>query len=211
MYSAEKSMTFSQLLDYCSNIASVNWERGWGEFINRYKIFIYNNVIKSCNTWNVPRLRQQFSDAVNDVFSEIIVLLCKNECRALREFRARDNERMFLSWLATICNRTTGRYIQHYFTSTFIEGEIEDVKEYTASLAFDIRWELYEYIITKLRSSAGRKKRHLERDIHIFMLYVWTDFTAQMITTHPCLNTIGHRVVDNVVNRMRNFLRDNTP
>jgi hypothetical protein len=207
MNKIEKSLTFQELLDCCSNQASPYWEYGWGIFIKRYKMYIYKNVTKCCLSWNVPRLKKQLSEAVNDVVSDVLLTLCRNDCQAIHDFRARDNEKKFFPWLATICNRVTGRYMHHYFTAAFINAEIDDIKEYFADLEFDVRWELYEFIIQKLRSSSTIKKRNLERDINIFQLYTWADFSSPMIATHPCLKNIGHRVVDNVINRMRDSLR----
>ena len=49
---------------------------------------------------------------------------------------------------------------------------------------------------------------NIERDINIFHLYTWADFSEEMILFNPCFQDIGHRVVDNVVNRMRSQLKN---
>ncbi|MBN1406317.1 MAG: hypothetical protein JW956_00930 [Calditrichaceae bacterium] len=74
-------------------------------------------------------------------------------------------------------------------------------------LDIDCRWEIYDYTVIKLRESNG-KKRNLERDINIFQLYTWADFSESMISFIPCYKDMGHRVVDNVVNRIRARLKD---
>jgi hypothetical protein len=203
----ENSPTFQQLLESCSDQASPNWERGWREFIKRYKMFIYKKVTRRCSEYRVPRLRRQLSEAVNDIVAKVYFQLYKSQCQALRDFCARDNERRFLAWLATICSRTTSRYIQDYFTMTLVDEEPEEVRDYLTALNFDARWELYEALVEKLRAIARKKRRYLERDIHIFLQYVWADFPAAMMASHPCLKNIGPRVVDNIVNRMRTYLR----
>ncbi len=200
-------MTFEQLLESCSNPDSASWELGWKEFIRRYKRFMYNNVTKTCVAWNVSRLQKQLSDSVNDIVSESIFLLCRDGCKALRDFRTRDSEQAFLSWLAIICRRTSSRYIQQNFTNVITEGDLGNVKEYIGGLDFNVQWELYEHFVEQCRISSKKKKNNIERDIHIFQLYAWADFSADMISSLPCLNTIGHRVVDNVVNRMRKHLK----
>ncbi len=200
---------FQQFLDDCSNPGSANYEQAWRQFIERYKLFIYNQAAKHCRKWNVPRLNTQYSETVNDIFSEVILTLCENGCRALKNFRARDNEKMFLSWLATICSRATGRFIQRHFSMVLADAEIDNFIDYIIDLDFDTRWELFETIVEILRDTSSSKKRHLERDINIFLLYVWADFSAPMIKIHPCLQEIGPRVVDVVVNRFRQQLNEN--
>lgn len=209
MTQSDPSFNFLQFLDDCSNPGSTNYEQAWRQFIERYKLFIYNQAAKSCRKWNVPRLNTQYSETVNDIFSEVILVLCGNNCKALKDFRARDNEKMFLSWLAVICSRTTGRFIQRHFSMVLSEAEIDSFIEYLIDLDFDTRWELYEAIVDLLRKNSSSKKRHLERDIHIFLLYTWADFSEPMIKLLPCLSDIGPRVVDVVVNRTRQQLNLN--
>lgn len=202
-------MTFEELIDACSHPGSSSWDLGWKEFIRRYKRFIYNNVTKTCVAWNVPRLHKQLTDSVNDVVSEIIYLLCRNECKVLRDFRNRTSEQAFLSWLAVICRRASSRYIQQNFTNVITDGDISEIKKYVGCLEFNIQWELYEHLVAQCRISSKKKKPNIERDIHIFQLYAWADFSADMISSMPCLKSIGYRVVDNVVNRMRKHLKSN--
>ncbi|MFZ5516559.1 MAG: hypothetical protein ACOY90_07955 [Candidatus Zhuqueibacterota bacterium] len=202
----DPTFSFQQLIDDCSHPDSADYEHAWRQFIERYKLFIYNHVARSCRKWNVPRLNIQYSETVNDIFSEVIMVLCNNACKALKDFRARDNEKMFLSWLATICSRSTGRFIQSHFTRVLSETEIDTFIEYLIDLDFDTRWELYEAIVARLRSASGAKKRNLERDVHVFLLYVWADFSAPMQKNHPCLKSMEPHAVDVVVNRIRQQL-----
>lgn len=203
----ENSLTFQQLLDYCSDSNSQCWQSAWGEFIKRYKKFMYDIVTYRCLKYNIPRVRRQLSDVVNDVFDEVTLLLCKNHCRALQEYRARDNEKKFRAWLTTICNRTTYNYVQDHFFEPLVESDLQEFQNCIHGLDLDIRWQLYEDHVNLLRKFSKRHKRHIERDINIFNMYIWADFSAPMLSSIPCLNNIGHRVVDNVVNRMRANLR----
>lgn len=204
----DNTFTFQELLNYCGDQSSPFWQSAWREFIKRYKSYIYNKVHSSCSTWNLPRLQRQISETVNDVVNEVFLQLIKNRCQALQDFRARDNELMFLSWLATICNRISGRYIKNFFSMAIIDGKLENSEININNIEFNKRWELYEHFIEIMRASGIKKKRHLERDINIFQMYIWADFSASMISVHPCFKNVGHRVVDNVVNRMRNYLKD---
>ena len=71
------------------------------------------------------------------------------------------------------------------------------------------RWELYETVVQYLRGLAGPRKRNLERDIHLFMLYNWADFSEDMIRVTPNFRSMGDRVLDNVINRLRILTRNN--
>jgi hypothetical protein len=88
-----------------------------------------------------------------------------------------------------------------------VDVEAGDLPDLVSSLGHERRWELYEHLIRLWRFSAARNKLFLERDIFIFQLYTWADFSTDMIMHMPCLDRIGHRVVDNTVNRMRGSLR----
>ncbi|MCB0306534.1 MAG: hypothetical protein KDI38_22420, partial [Calditrichaeota bacterium] len=72
--------------------------------------------------------------------------------------------------------------------------------------------ELYEHIVEVVRREKGGRRGNAERDLHIFLLYTLADFDQEMITALPVFcgegREIGHRVVDNVVNRIRVILRE---
>lgn len=89
------------------------------------------------------------------------------------------------------------------FLPQIMDGEIEEIKESLHSVEPDDRWELYETIVSTLRQASQK-----ERDINILLTYTWADYNQEMISTLPCFQNMGHRVVDNVVNRLRNILKD---
>jgi hypothetical protein len=166
------------------------------------KMFIYKRVIQRCGAWNIPRLGKSLGDAVDDIVGMVFFELCKNDFQALRNFRARDDERMFRAWLATICKRMCNRYVRSPLLRVMVDDDVENTEDFYAKLEPEIRWELHESLVKELRAL-----RKTERDITIFQLYVLAGFSAPMIKTHPCLKTLGARVVDNVVNRIREDLR----
>jgi hypothetical protein len=211
MCKSQSPPTLEQLLNDCSDPISPCWQCGWNEFIRRYKLFIYKKVIHRCKAWNVPRLGLQFSETVNDVVAEIYTELCKNQCEAFRKLSVRNNEQMFFAWLATICNRAASRHVQKYFNRTLSDIDQDDEKKdypgYFANLESDLRWELYETLIGKLRASGQRKRRNMERDINIFLQHTWADFSPEMISYHPCLSNVKPQLVFVVVARVRSYLR----
>jgi RNA polymerase sigma factor (sigma-70 family) len=190
-------------LRFMGKSKSNQYEQCWRAFLKNYKNFIYHVVTKRVLTWNVPRLRMQLSDVVNDIVSEIFITLHKS----ITSFRETDDEKKFLFWLTTICNRTASHFLRKQFISTVIENEIQEIQEYYKVLQTDVRWELYENIVKDLREYSGKSKRNLERDITLFNLYTISDFSHHMIELTPCFDSIGNRVVDNVINRTRDVLK----
>ena len=201
-----ENITDSSLKDILKNISktnSENYEQCWRDFTKKYKNFIYQVVTRRVLSWNVPRLRNQLSDVVNDIVAEVFIILIKS----ISTYREIDNEKKFLFWLSTVCNRAASHFLKKQFISTMTDQEIVEVQEYYKVLQTDVRWELYETIVKDLRESSGKSKRNIERDITLFNLYTISDFSPQMIEFTPCFDSIGHRVVDNVVNRARETLK----
>lgn len=164
-------------------------------------------MAQRCTSWGSLRIRRQFSDFVNEMVDAVFANLYKNDCRALRNFSARDNERMFYAWLATICDRTANRHIRAMIRDRLIEDEPAEIRDRLSGGDANGRWELYEMVVAELREFAKRPTDHLERNIHLFQLCVWADFSEPMIQAHPFIRNLGPRIVDNVVSRMREFLR----
>jgi DNA-directed RNA polymerase specialized sigma24 family protein len=198
-----KLFSLKDLTEICSNPKSALREEAWREFLRNYKVFIYQNVARYCCNWRIPRLRRQLSDVVNDIVAEVYLILCSS----LANYREVADEKKFKLWLATICSRTVSRYIQREFIPIITGPDFEEFQEFLFELQSDHRWELYEAIVDILRRSNTAKKRNDERDINIFLLYVWADFNNEMILAHPCYRKLGHRVIDNVANRMRSLLK----
>ncbi len=201
--------SFEELLTHCGDVSSCYWQIAWAEFENRYDRFIYKKIAERCAAMRPPRLCLQFSATVEDILSEMKVTLLKHDCRALRNFRGKHSETIFLAWLKQIAHRTTRAYLQRNYKEYFSETE-------TMSLDFvhcadqqnegQARREAFQEIVASLRSLAACNARNTERDINIFLLYTLSEFNADMFMSHPLFKRIGHRVVDNVVNRTRDRL-----
>jgi DNA-directed RNA polymerase specialized sigma24 family protein len=196
-------LRLSDIIRQCTAPDSSERESGWRNFMGRYKMTIYRSVMRRCLNWQVSRLHRQLSDTVNDIVSEVFIILY----HSLGDYRETDNEKKFLLWLKTICNRTASRHLTRQYISKMAEPDWNDIDNLLQNIDPDARWELYDHIVNLLSSQSGSHKRFIERDIHIFQLYVWLDCSTEMILAHPCLSALGHRVVDNVVNRLREVLK----
>lgn len=205
-----KCLTLRQLLDCCSSPSSPQWEIAWHILISRFEGFIYNKAYSRCLNWHIPRLCRQFSEVVNDVNGEVLYKLCKNQCKALQDFRKRDSERAFLSWLGKICDNACDNIIAKEFKNSLMENNIQDIYEAIGGTHMDTSWELREDIERILHLSETSKMKNRKRDITIFTLFVWGGFSAKMIQKHLALEKLGHRVVNNIVHRMKGELRANS-
>ena len=200
----QAEFSLEKLISHCSDADSSQHEAAWRQFLKHYKVFIYQVVTRRCLSWRVSRLRRQLSDVVNDIVCEVFAILCKS----ISDFREVSDEKKFKLWLATISNRAVSRYLRHEFFEELAEPDLEEFQNYIHSLEYDTCWELYENIVEKLCYASGSKKKNLERDINIFLLYTWADLSQPMILAHPCYVDVGHRVIDNVVNRLRDKLKN---
>jgi len=202
------SSSLSELLDCCSDSSSLCWDCGWKEFLRRYSRFIYSKVAQRCASWRSSRVQRQLSDLVNEIVDAVLANLYKNDCQALRHFTAHDNERMFLAWLATICVRTTNRRLRALIRDQLIDDNLPEVADSLSGADVHVRWELYEMVVDELRNYPKRKTDNLERNIHLFQLYVLGEFSEPMIQCHPFIYDLGSRTVSNVVTRFREYLRE---
>ena len=197
-------LSFRELLVYCSDRDSPHWEFAWREFYKRYGMFLYNSVRKRCRNFNVPRLRRQLPEVVDDIVAEVLVTLTKS----IGNYREVDNEDIFPYYLAIIFNRTSSRFIKRQFVPAMVDQDIHEIKSEIQNMPPDTRVELYEHLVCKLRASDSGRKRNIERDINIFQFYFWADLSEAMIQSHPCLLNEGERVVENVIRQMRIFLKE---
>ena len=181
MMQTPKNWDLKKLLDVCKNKHNSSYETGWREFISRYRRPLYGHVLYSCRAWRVARLNRQLSATVDDIMAEVFQLLMQS----IGGFRAVDKPQMFHSWLAIIAYRTTGRYMQRFYMREMIDGDIHELPEIKSQWDPLYRQTLYEYVVDILRSAKASLKGNRERDIHLFMLSVWSDFSLKMLQRHP--------------------------
>ena len=193
--------SLKQIIYDCTNPSNRQWEKAWIEFLNRYKQLLYYFIKRSCESWNSQRLNIQLSDVVNDIFSEVILLIFKN----LNSFENRDSEKKFISWLQIICNRSTTAFIQRKLKNILNEEEITEFESFKKIQLGTKRWELYENLISVLRNHLIRNKNR-ERDINIFMLKIWSGFSTKQIIKHPYYSILNENNINVIINRVRQNL-----
>jgi DNA-directed RNA polymerase specialized sigma24 family protein len=208
-------MKFEELFQHLVDPSSPQHQDAWREFMHRYRKILENNIAWRCRRWNSRALKKQINDVVDDVLGRVLNILCRNNFRALKNYQNKDNEAKFKSYLRIIANNATSKYLKdNYSGKETSESDIfRDESSFIDTLRGmedDARWETYEYFVNKIYSRVKRKRGNLERDVHMFWLYVWGDFDKETIVTFPCLQGSGDpHNVDNVVNRIKDLLRKN--
>lgn len=199
----KENLSLKQIIENCANPKNVLWQEAWTEFLVRYKQLLYYFIKRSCESWNSQRLNIQLKESVNDIFSEVIVIIFKN----IHSFENRDSDQKFISWLQVICNRSTTAFIQRKLKNILNEDEFSEFSGFRKSHSVTKLWELYETIISMLRNNL-RGNKNMERDINIFMLRVWGGFSTKQIMEHPYYQNLNESSINVIIARVRkNFNR----
>ncbi|MBN1482556.1 hypothetical protein EH223_10965 [candidate division KSB1 bacterium] len=203
---AQKSREFplAEILANCTDPSSPHFENACLTLVNKYKNYIYKIVYKRCTLWYDDQLPIEISELVNDIVNDIFLLLFKKNARALDLFRARHSEAAFRGYLATISDRIAQRTLQKNIVTMSLDWVLAQKKQ---AISQDTQWQIFDYLVAIFRLRAGKQERHVERNILIYTLYTMEDYTKEMLTLSPIFRTIGPRVVDNVISRMREKLK----
>ncbi len=202
-------LSLRELLKLCTNRTSPEFERAWKVLMARYETYIYTQIRRQCVKWKSERLQLQLDEVAQDIFTKIIEEFCTHDLKALRDFRGseidEDNERMFLGWLAVICHNQSNRELRKRWWRVIQSQDSGKLPETIWELETDMIWMLYRDVVCTLRDGAHNKK--LERDMHIFLLFTFGGFTEAMIRVTAYMEKLGNRVIQVVINRMREKLR----
>ena len=197
------TLKLESILDHCANPVTKQWANAWLQLLNRYEKLIYFFINKSCNSWQISRLNLQRNAVINDIFSDVLYVLYQK----IDSFENRDSEQKFISWLQIICNRAAGRYMKRILKEMLSEENIDEFQDYKESFEVTKSWELYENIVSLLRTRLNNK--FAERDIHIFMLNVWSGFKPKHISEHPCFNDLKQNNIEVIISRTKKKLKNN--
>jgi len=199
-------MQLEKLIEVCSDASNPHWQSAWLQLMSKYKKLIYFFINKSCNSWQISRLNLQKPDVINDIFSEVLQTLQAK----LKSFKNRKSEQKFISWLQIICNRSTSRYMQRVLKDMLNDESVDRFSDFRDSHAGIKSWELYENIVTMLREQLKNNK-HVERDIHIFMLTAWAGFSAKQVLQHPVFANLKVNTVEVTISRIRKKIKNIMP
>jgi len=208
-------MSFEELFAHLINPSSPRHQFAWREFMRRYEKILENTIAWRCYNWNSKALKKQISDVIDTVKSAVLLILCKDDFRVLKNFRHKDNERRFIAYLRMIATHDTGRHLKKNFPRELIPeeelsgGENEDnLLDTLRGMDEQARWEIYEHVVAHFYEGSKKSRGNLDRDIQMFWLYLWAELDNQMIVSIPCLRGMDAHNVDVVVSRMKKILRD---
>lgn len=202
---SNKELSLEKLLNFCSNPKSLHYESAWTEFVTRYQKYIYTVISKKCHSIDTQIFKIDFQETLNEIFDEVIIKLCTNNHTALKNFHHKDNERIFLAWLAKISNNAAYQFIKN--DSLDREMNLDFYTKLESPIGNEVLLRLYEDLVSILRSY--KNTNNTERDINIYILFVWYDYTLETLRSVPCLRNIGYRVPELTLSRMRKYLRKN--
>lgn len=210
MQISQDPFSLKQVLDACTCNDPVQLEQGWRKLLSRYKIFIYKVILHQIAHQANSKIHRLDEEAVNDMVSEVIAALCENNYKLLKRFKSVNCERSFRGYLAIITARITDRNLLDNFTDSI--DDIEEKSEPPVEEAgHQAHLQLFESLVKILRSRSTLKERNIEYKILMFNLYILGDFSAKMLLWQPLFKGMGHRVLDNVINRTKEkFLQKDT-
>lgn len=206
MLESTDELSLKELLKQCTDRSSPQWGKAWRQFIKRYTGYIYKVAYKRCLAWGIKRTGFPLSETVNEIVDYLLEELCRKDFYVLRNFKAYDNETVFKGYLATVTDRIAKRYLRKCIyekMSLTMSLQLLD-KELTQ----DTQWQLFDHLVSSLRKTAGKQARNVERNILIFTLLHFEDFTTKMLRHQPLFKGLGHRVVHNVINRSKAKLQN---
>lgn len=199
-----KNMSLEELLDTCENRTSPNFESAWTELIHRYKKYIAAIVNSEYKNWTKGRTNVDLSEITNDIISNVFLTLYNRDCEVLKRFKARNNEKVFRGYLATIAKWLSFRTLQKYIKNSIVFSD--ENNEATSEQDNTFSWQIFDHMVCIIRRNSTKNQKFTERDILIFNLYMLEGFSPKMIETNPLFKDIGGRVVDNAVTRCKNKL-----
>ncbi len=208
MSSSTNNRPLRDLLDRCCDTTRPErLQLAWREFYVRYNELISLSVRNTCGRYNFNRMNLQTSEVVKDMALEVYQLLCANNYRNLQNYRNRDDETAFKAWLRRVSAHRTSYLVRKFFSRTSNDQEVEVLTQHIGTLDPDTCWELFEGVVDICRANSTRD--HLERDLCIFLLWVFEGFSEDMIRVHPCLGNFGPEVPRNAKYHLRKLLREN--
>ncbi|MGD0097286.1 MAG: sigma-70 family RNA polymerase sigma factor [Terracidiphilus sp.] len=187
-------MTAADILRECLNS---NTEAAWKLFVERFQPLISASVARVVRRYQVP-----VATLIDDLTQETYLRLCKDECRALRNFNARHDEAIF-GYIKVIATTVALDHFRARFTqkrgNEISEGET--ASEGTVSPSAIEKNALIQQIDILLAATES------ERDRAIFWLYYGQGYTARDIAAMPHLG-LSEKGVESCIYRLTRSLKD---
>jgi len=191
-----KAQSNEQLLRSCAHSANAE---AWEEFVRRFQPLIAGVVMRVAE-----RYGQTGSGVVDELVQETFMKLCRNDSKALKEFKAEHDGAVF-GFLKTVALNVA---IDHFRSlQPRAEEPLEDWQAAeassggTASAEMSVLMEQVDGALT--RSTSGETR---ERDRTVFWLYYKHGFTAKAIAALPAVG-LSVKGVETVIFRLTKAIR----
>jgi RNA polymerase sigma-70 factor, ECF subfamily len=187
-----------QLLRSCAHSANAE---AWEEFVRRFQPLIAGVVMRVAE-----RYGQTGSGVVDELVQETFMKLCRNDSKALKEFKAEHDGAVY-GFLKTVALNVAIDHFRSLQPRT--EEPLEDWQAAaaeasaggTASAEMSVLMEQVDGALT--RSTSGETR---ERDRTVFWLYYKHGFTAKAIAALPAVG-LSVKGVETVIFRLTKAIR----
>jgi RNA polymerase sigma-70 factor, ECF subfamily len=187
-----------QLLRSCAHSANAE---AWEEFVRRFQPLIAGVVMRVAE-----RYGQTGSGVVDELVQETFMKLCRNDSKALKEFKAEHDGAVY-GFLKTVALNVAIDHFRSLQPRT--EEPLEDWQATaaeasaggTASAEMSVLMEQVDGALT--RSTSGETR---ERDRTVFWLYYKHGFTAKAIAALPAVG-LSVKGVETVIFRLTKAIR----
>lgn len=187
-------VTSAELIARCLEAGN---EAAWSAFVKRFQPIIASSVSRFAyryGAWSAA--------LVDDLVQETYLRLCRDDCRALRDFQARHDEAIF-GYIKVIAVSVA---LDHFRARTTLKRgpeaeEPEAVLEASVSPGSIEHAALLNQIEERLRST------ETERDCTVFWLYYRQGFTAKDISAIPSVG-LSAKGVESCIYRLTRALRE---
>jgi len=183
------------LLEILANPDHEQYQQGWREFDRRYRKIILGRILT---------ITTVHAD-VSDISQKMMERLMTENFKALRRFRARDNEEKFKGWLSIIARRDAIQHVNARKRFVNLEEDIPEA-ENKGSCSEKQTHETWVPRLRKTLKQTQKREAVLERHIFVYLLRKVYQFKAKEVEEIPILEiTAGN--IDNVINRINIALK----
>jgi len=192
------SHSLDGLINSCTTASGNKWEAAWAEFLRIYKKDMCFFIDNSCSKWDVSVLRISKEDLMDEVLSLVLIILNEN----LHTYQNRDSKAKFRAWLQVVCNRATIKQIHNIYRNYISNPHITEFGSIKDSNNIHSSEELYDSFVYNLRKSI-KGMVHSERNIHIFLLNVWSGYKIKNIVELPFFGGMKFNTIEIIIHKVR--------
>lgn len=190
------ALSHNQLIRHMASHPHDN--QAWCEFVRRFQPYLIAVIKRECLKLGYQKGLTKIDDILHDVYLRLL----KNECEAFRTFRG-EQENAILAFLQTAAVRVVLNHLR-YDKAQKRPRMTDAIAHKRAADLFDLFPDknsedeanriVIELAILQCLKRIGKRLRHPERDIRIFVLYLFYGMNAESIAELPEINLSSQSV-----------------